>query len=310
MIGWLAQMVAVLLGPSLTHQESIKKWEFWLNLPHLSRAKISFRIFLQTFSSNESLRVSWATEWFSNCHGTQDCCNENLVPNFLAERMPHSSQICSMKRLSLGCVSSILPFYGISASTRSISYWKPKEMQLRYFSTIFVIQRRTVLWQHAWLSERWKIGAALLNLYAWMVRWWGIVKKMVFYIYFKCVIELPWSFANLTLIMLNLTEGQRWRALGMIPAWLECGTPFWCTISRLWTKLIETDSVRDRPWPGRPRVTTRQQDRAIHLHHLRDWFLPASASAPMEDGIHGHIFSLWTIQRCFQESVLTCWYPF
>lgn len=59
------------------------------------------------------------------------------------------------------------------------------------------------------------------------------------------------------------------------------------TISRLVRRYQQTGVVRDRPRPGRPRVTTRRQDVHLRVSHLRDRFQPASDSARTTIGTHG-----------------------
>lgn len=51
------------------------------------------------------------------------------------------------------------------------------------------------------------------------------------------------------------------------------------TISRLWRRFQQTDSVADRPRSGRPRATTPAEDRLIRLRHLRNRFENASFTA-------------------------------
>ena len=51
------------------------------------------------------------------------------------------------------------------------------------------------------------------------------------------------------------------------------------TIVRLQRRAHETGSVDDRPRSGRPRVTSRQQDRRIRAAHLRNRFLKATETA-------------------------------
>ena len=51
------------------------------------------------------------------------------------------------------------------------------------------------------------------------------------------------------------------------------------TIHKLNTRFAMTGSVRDRPRPGQRRVTSLQDDRFITLTHLRNRFLPATATA-------------------------------
>ena len=51
------------------------------------------------------------------------------------------------------------------------------------------------------------------------------------------------------------------------------------TIHNLNTRFAITGSVRDRPRPGQRRVTSQQDDRYITLTHMRNQFLPATATA-------------------------------
>jgi transposase len=51
------------------------------------------------------------------------------------------------------------------------------------------------------------------------------------------------------------------------------------TISRLWDRFQQTGSTNDRQRSGRPRITTREQDRYIRVFHLRNRTVAASTSA-------------------------------
>ena len=51
------------------------------------------------------------------------------------------------------------------------------------------------------------------------------------------------------------------------------------TISRLKSKFAMTGSTDTLPGQGRPRITTRQQDRFILTRHLRNRFLTAESTA-------------------------------
>ena len=85
--------------------------------------------------------------------------------------------------------------------------------------------------------------------------------------------------------MLCLSENQRNQAIGM----LQTGTmvndiaqQFGCyrqTSQNLNTRFAITGSVRNRQRPGQRCMRSQQEDRYITLTHLRNWFLPATASA-------------------------------
>ena len=51
------------------------------------------------------------------------------------------------------------------------------------------------------------------------------------------------------------------------------------TIERLVRRLRETGHLADRPRSGRPRVTSRRQDRTIRMAHLRNRHLTATETA-------------------------------
>ena len=77
-------------------------------------------------------------------------------------------------------------------------------------------------------------------------------------------------------IMVRLTEVQRGRAIALLmqgQRQLQVARQFGVnvsTIERLVRRLRETGRLSDRPRMGRPRVTTRCQDRTIRLVHLRN----------------------------------------
>uniref|UniRef100_A0A8C4RBW6 Transposase Tc1-like domain-containing protein n=1 Tax=Eptatretus burgeri TaxID=7764 RepID=A0A8C4RBW6_EPTBU len=50
------------------------------------------------------------------------------------------------------------------------------------------------------------------------------------------------------------------------------------TIHNLQTRLHQTGTTADRPCPGRPRVTSRAEDRQIVFRHLRNRFVTATST--------------------------------
>ena len=60
-----------------------------------------------------------------------------------------------------------------------------------------------------------------------------------------------------------------------------------CTIERLVRRLRETGRLADRPRSGRPRVTSRRQDRYIVVSHMRNRRLTAVESVLNTQGNHG-----------------------
>jgi len=103
--------------------------------------------------------------------------------------------------------------------------------------------------------------------------------------------------------MPRLTTGQRWQAIGMLQSGmlpLDIAAHFGCsvvTIRNLRRRHGASGSVADRPRSGRPRVTSRTQDRHILLDHLRDRWLPASTTAASVIGSHGRPISQQTVRR-------------
>ena len=82
------------------------------------------------------------------------------------------------------------------------------------------------------------------------------------------------------------------------------------TISRLVQRNQETGSVRDRPRPGRQRVTTPAQDRHIRLIHLRNRFQTAVATAREIPGRNNPRISRMTVARRLHENDLHARRPF
>ena len=82
----------------------------------------------------------------------------------------------------------------------------------------------------------------------------------------------------------RLSREERERAIGMLQAglsarrvsrMLHCSHP---TIINLRDRFHVSGTTSDRPRPGRPRVTTANEDRQIQLWRLRDRFLTSTSS--------------------------------
>lgn len=82
--------------------------------------------------------------------------------------------------------------------------------------------------------------------------------------------------------MPRLSNVQRERAVGMLQAGrsvIDIATAMGCsrrTVYDLRHRLQQSGTTADRPRSGRPRVTSRVEDRNIVLRHLRNRFLPAA----------------------------------
>ena len=93
--------------------------------------------------------------------------------------------------------------------------------------------------------------------------------------------------------MPGLSETDRNQAIGMLAAEAakrEVARRFNCnvsTISRLQRRFQQTGTVRDRPRPGHPRITTARQDQQLRVDHLRDRFQTATDTARQIVGRHG-----------------------
>ena len=85
--------------------------------------------------------------------------------------------------------------------------------------------------------------------------------------------------------MAKLTMQQRERAIGMLQmggSQRHIARTFNCTtttINKLFQRLRQTGSTKDRPRSGRPRVTTPCEDRQLRTRHLRNRFLTVTSSA-------------------------------
>lgn len=103
--------------------------------------------------------------------------------------------------------------------------------------------------------------------------------------------------------MARLSEADRNRIIGMLQAGLskrEVARRMNCTratIYRTWARFQQLGNVRDLPRSGRPKVTTRNQDRYIRLTHARDRFKPATETARQTVGTHNRHISDRTVRR-------------
>lgn len=78
----------------------------------------------------------------------------------------------------------------------------------------------------------------------------------------------------------------------------------------LWNRFHLHGTVNDGPRSGRPRITTRDQDRYIRIQHLRDRFRTATLTAVASVGLHNRPVSWWTIRRRLHEGGLQAHRPF
>ena len=92
--------------------------------------------------------------------------------------------------------------------------------------------------------------------------------------------------------MLRLTDVQRGRAIALLmqgQRQQQVANHFGVnvsTIERLVRRLRETGHLADRPRSGRPRVTSRRQDRTIRLARLQNRHLTATVTALNTVGTH------------------------
>jgi len=93
--------------------------------------------------------------------------------------------------------------------------------------------------------------------------------------------------------MQRLPENERNQALGMLMVGStkqHVANAFGCsmsTVARLAQRVQTTGSVRNRPRPGQPRVTTRLQDQQMRVNHLRNRFQTATQTSRQTVGRHG-----------------------
>ena len=97
---------------------------------------------------------------------------------------------------------------------------------------------------------------------------------------------------NFFSIKVRLTDVQRGRAIALLmqgQRQQQVANHFGVnisTIERIVRRLRETGHLADRPRSGRPRVTSRRQDRTIRLAHLRNRHLTATETALNTVGTH------------------------
>ena len=107
--------------------------------------------------------------------------------------------------------------------------------------------------------------------------------------------------------MVRLTDVQRGRAIALLmqgQRQQQVANHFGVnisTIERLVRRLRETGHLADRPRSGRPRVTSRRQDRTIRLAHLRNRHLTATETALNTVGTHNRQISPKTVGSRLRE---------
>ena len=112
---------------------------------------------------------------------------------------------------------------------------------------------------------------------------------------------------NFFSIMVRLTDVQRGRAIALLiqgQRQQQVANHFGVnvsTIERLVRRLRETGHLADRPRSGRPRVTSRRQDRTIRLAHLRNRHLTATETALNTVATHNRQISPKTVGSRLRE---------
>lgn len=118
-------------------------------------------------------------------------------------------------------------------------------------------------------------------------------------------------FIILGITMPRLTQDERHRALGLLEGGMSirqvarrmgCSPP---TILNLRRRYLATQSVSDRPRPGRERVTSAATDRHIVLQHLRDRFRTAVQTAAETPGRRQPRISSNTVRRRLRAANLS-----
>ena len=116
--------------------------------------------------------------------------------------------------------------------------------------------------------------------------------------------------------MVRLTDVQRGRAIALLmqdQRQQQVANHFGVnvsTIERLVRRLRETGHLADRPRSGRPRVTSRRQDRTIRLAHLRNRHLTATETALNTVGTHNRQMSPKTVGSRLREIGLRARRPY
>ena len=121
---------------------------------------------------------------------------------------------------------------------------------------------------------------------------------------------------NFFSIMVRLTDVQRGRAIALLmqgQRQQQVTNHFGVnvsTIERLVRRLRETGHLADRPRSGRPRVTSRRQDRTIRLAHLRNRHLTATETALNTVSTHNRQYSPKTVGSRLREIGLRARRPY
>ena len=121
---------------------------------------------------------------------------------------------------------------------------------------------------------------------------------------------------NFFSIIVRLTDVQRGRAIALLmqgQRQQQVANHFGVnvsTIERLVRRLRETGHLADRPRSGRPRVTSRRQDRTIRLAHLRNRHLTATETALNTVGTHNRQISPKTVGSRLREIGLLARRPY
>ena len=116
--------------------------------------------------------------------------------------------------------------------------------------------------------------------------------------------------------MVRLTDVQRGRAIELLKQGQrqqQVANHFGVNVSRierLFRRLRETGHLADRPRSGRPRVTSRRQDRTIRLAHLRNRYLTATETALNTVGTHNRQISPKTVGGRLREIGLRAHRPY
>lgn len=116
--------------------------------------------------------------------------------------------------------------------------------------------------------------------------------------------------------MPRIPNNLRERAIGMLDAGMSTedvarhvGSSS-RAIRNLRVRFRTTGSTNDMPRRGRPRVTTRGQDRYIMNTHLRNRFQTATATAANTPGLHNNRISGQTVRNRLRENGLHARRPY